>query len=144
MKKVLMIAVGLILALSVGVKAQWNDSPGVHFTDYALIDSGNSTNLTGGIRAGVAYMCFVVTNFPNLTEAQANISTNDNAAASWKQIVYSFNSHVVDDYNALASTNRTTKMIPSETVQDGSGANVTINHGIQSIKSIDAGTVVSE
>jgi opacity protein-like surface antigen len=141
MKKVLLTAIGLILALSVGVKAQWNDNISFHFEDYALIPSANATNLNGGIQAGRAYACFVVTNLPSLTEAQAAVS---GGSSSTKQLVFSLLSHIVDDYNALASTNRTTKMIPSETVQGGSGANVTINHGIQSIKSIDAGTVVSE
>jgi hypothetical protein len=144
MKQVLLMATGLLLALHMTAQAAWDDSPGVHFTDYALIDSGNSTNLTGGIRAGVAYMCFVVTNFPSLTEAQAEISTNTGNTASWKQIVFSFNSHVVDDYEALASTNRTSNMTPSETVQGGSGATVTITHGISSTKSIDSSTVVAE
>jgi hypothetical protein len=137
-------ALGVYMGILTTANAQWNDSPGAHFTDYALIDSANSTNLVGGIRSGVAYMCFVVTNFPNLTETQAEISTNTGNTASWKQIVYAFNSHVVDDYEALASTNRTTKMIPNETIQGGATANVTINHGIQTVKSIDGSTVVAE
>ena len=141
MKKVATVVMGLILGLSITAQAQWNDSISFHSTGYVLIPGTNFV-ATQNLVTNTAYACFVVGNLTSLTEAQA--STHTNAGGSWKQFMYSFVKSAYDDFNALASTNKSTKMILSETIQGGSGANVTINHGLQSIKSIDGGTVVAE
>lgn len=143
MKKVLLMAVGLVLALSMTAQAQWNDSIGEHFADYVLIPFTNNVP-TQGIQTGRAYACFIITNFPSLTEVQMEVSTNTGNTSSMKQWVFAFNSHIFDVVDALASTNKSTKMSITEQITGGTAEQLKIHHGIISTKSLDGATVITE
>ena len=139
MKK--MLAVMMAVAMVAGVVcAAYDDDISAHDTGYVLIPLTN-TVVCQNLVTGTVYMCFALSDQASLTEAQAAPS---GGSSSWKQLVYSMVKTWYTDYDGQDSTNKPTKMVLTETVQGGSGANVTINHGVQSIKSIDSGTVVSE
>jgi len=107
--------------------------------NYQYIAAGSTNVGTTGIATNTAYICIPVTNMPSLTTNQA-----DEAAGDFRALVYGVNEYFLILYQEAPSSNRSAKLVMTESVEANSRTNMTVAINIQTKLSGTGVTIESE
>ena len=112
MNKIAWIAVLVLFVAAVPVRAAVYTNIQQYIPTYEYIP-GTNVDIGGtGLSTGTAYICFNATNISYITDTQAAES-----AGNFKVLAYALARYLYDAYTAVASSNRSSKVSITETVE---------------------------
>lgn len=133
-------ALTTIMVLTAGaVFAGVSNAPSFYQSGYVLVPSSSTNSGTTGLAVSTAYACFKVDDIDALSEGAANATTG-----LYSVIVYAMTKEFYDSIQAVASSNRITKVTISESVQAASATTLTVIHKVKSDLTITGSDVDSE
>ena len=142
MRKAMVIGLTVLLAIAGAgsVRAEVKTNITDFLSNYKFVTNNVADVGTTGLTQSNAYLCLDLSDISNLSMAQA---TESGASSSFQTLVYAVVKHFYDSIQALASTNRPTKMTISERVQSSSSGDLTVSHVVKTELNIGTATVVT-
>lgn len=141
MKKLLVVIAALTVIASVSIGA-WDDETWVHYPEYRVATFTNNTaDLSDGVDKIVLNQYYVMIPVSNI-----NFMTDGLAATngSWRSLTYGLVDTLFEQYDALASTNKSARQKLSRTVRTTTGGDVKFTHTFETDVNLGGASTVAD